>query len=163
MIEVKDRVPSKPNRILITPENGSEPFYATWERADEPIEEGTPINKMLFDSIEEGDNAYAHLDDIEITAKKVTTDAGWTTIKFDKPLSGVPRVFVSVEGAFFGAVNNVTKTGCDVAVYGLSYGSGYMSSSSGGNNTKSFSYMNGVNFVSKKIDVLAIYDGGVSV
>ena len=52
MIEVKDRIPTKPNRIRITPENG-DPFYAVWERADEPIEEGTPVNKYLFDSIDE--------------------------------------------------------------------------------------------------------------
>ena len=32
MIEVKDRIPKKPNRILITPENGSAPFYATWQK-----------------------------------------------------------------------------------------------------------------------------------
>lgn len=29
MIEVKDRIPTKPNRIRITPENG-DPFYAVW-------------------------------------------------------------------------------------------------------------------------------------
>lgn len=50
MIEVVDRVPTYPNRIRITREDGSTELV-TWERADEPTVEGTPINKALFDSI----------------------------------------------------------------------------------------------------------------
>lgn len=50
MIEVVDRVPTYPNRIRITREDGSTELV-TWERADEPTVEGTPINKKLFDSI----------------------------------------------------------------------------------------------------------------
>lgn len=44
---MQDRVPAqgKARRILITPEDGSEPFYATWAFADDPITEGTPLNK----------------------------------------------------------------------------------------------------------------------
>lgn len=89
MIEVKDRIPTKPNRIRITPENG-DPFYAVWERADEPIEEGTPVNKYLFDSIDEGGHFSNALDDIEMDAQRVTLTAGWTTVLFQRPLSGVP-------------------------------------------------------------------------
>lgn len=50
MIPVVDRVPTYPNRIKITRQDGSTEFV-TWERADEPVVEGTPINKALFDSI----------------------------------------------------------------------------------------------------------------
>lgn len=50
MIPVVDRVPTYPNRIKISREDGSSE-YVTWERADEPVVEGTPINKALFDSI----------------------------------------------------------------------------------------------------------------
>ena len=50
MIEVKDRVSSMPGRYLMTLEDGSKQ-YVTLARADEPTQEGTPINKMLFDSI----------------------------------------------------------------------------------------------------------------
>ena len=50
MLEVVDRVPTYPNRIKITREDGSTELL-TWERADEPVVEGTPINKALFDSI----------------------------------------------------------------------------------------------------------------
>lgn len=50
MIKVVDRVPTYPNRIKITRQDGTSE-YVTWERADEPTEAGTPINKALFDSI----------------------------------------------------------------------------------------------------------------
>ncbi len=50
MIQVVDRVPTYPNRIRIKHEDGSTELV-TWERADEPTVEGTPINKALFDSI----------------------------------------------------------------------------------------------------------------
>lgn len=50
MIEVVDRVPTYPNRVKITKSNGTSE-YVTWERADEPTVQGTPINKALFDSI----------------------------------------------------------------------------------------------------------------
>lgn len=51
MIEVKDRVPTKPNRIKLTNASTGAIEYYIWERADEPTEDGTPINKELFDSI----------------------------------------------------------------------------------------------------------------
>lgn len=47
---MKDRVPTRPNRKLITPENGGAAFYATVEFADEPLEEGTLVNKALADT-----------------------------------------------------------------------------------------------------------------
>ena len=53
MIEVKDRIPTKANRIKLTNEATGEVAYYTWERADEPSREGTPINAALFDSIVE--------------------------------------------------------------------------------------------------------------
>ena len=40
-----DRQSTKPGRILITPEDGSAPFYATVTRADDPTDLGTPYNK----------------------------------------------------------------------------------------------------------------------
>lgn len=46
----KDRVPLKPGRVKITPENGTA-YYATMERADEPIEPGTPLNAGNFNEM----------------------------------------------------------------------------------------------------------------
>lgn len=50
MIDVKDRVSTYPGRVKLTKTNGSSE-YVTLERADAPTQEGTPINKALFDSI----------------------------------------------------------------------------------------------------------------
>lgn len=45
-----DRKPTRPNRYKVTPENG-EAYYVTLERADEPTEEGTPINAGTLNSL----------------------------------------------------------------------------------------------------------------
>ena len=45
---MRDRVPVNPGRVLITPENGDAVFYATITRADNPTQEGTPLNKATF-------------------------------------------------------------------------------------------------------------------
>lgn len=42
---MKDRIPKYPGRVLVTPEDGSEAFYATLTRADEAEQDGDPINK----------------------------------------------------------------------------------------------------------------------
>lgn len=49
---MKDRVPTRPGRMKITPEDGSPAYYATVEMADEPSEVGTALNKssLLSDS-----------------------------------------------------------------------------------------------------------------
>ncbi len=49
-IDFKDRVPTYPGRIKLTPVSGK-PDTFEMERADEPMELGTPINKAVFDSI----------------------------------------------------------------------------------------------------------------
>ena len=49
-LEFKDRVPEKPGRVKITPEDGSA-YYAFMERADEPIVEGTPLNAKSLNEL----------------------------------------------------------------------------------------------------------------
>lgn len=44
---MKDRKPTYPGRVLITPESGSA-YYATLTAADDPEDEGTPLNKETF-------------------------------------------------------------------------------------------------------------------
>lgn len=44
---MNDRIPTQPNRVKITKSDGSSE-YVTWERADEPTQEGTPLNKATF-------------------------------------------------------------------------------------------------------------------
>lgn len=50
MIEVKDRIPTYPGRVKMTPVAGQENTF-DMVRADSPVEVGTPLNKALFDSI----------------------------------------------------------------------------------------------------------------
>ena len=162
MIEVKDRIPTKPNRIRIVPENGA-PFYAAWERADEPIEEGTPVNKYLFDSIDEGGHFSNALDDIEMDAQRVTLTAGWTTVLFQRPLSGVPRVFVSVSDTAVVAVKNITRTSCQIAVRLGALQEVYVSIRRQYGNIPAVSVLVTSEFSAVTVDVLAIYDGGIIV
>lgn len=51
---MRDRIPRDPGRVLITPENG-EAYYATMERADNPLQEGDALNKknLLPDEVAE--------------------------------------------------------------------------------------------------------------
>lgn len=66
-IEFVDRVPTYANRMKVTPEGGNT-FYATVERADSPVTNGTPLNAETFNSMQ-----------AEIKAAVVTlTAAGWT-------------------------------------------------------------------------------------
>lgn len=51
MKDVKNRVPRYPNRKKITYEDGTS-IYATMEYADDPMEDGTPIDEALFKSIQ---------------------------------------------------------------------------------------------------------------
>lgn len=48
-INVEDRISTYPGRVTLTPVDGETNTY-DMARADVPITEGTPINKMLFDS-----------------------------------------------------------------------------------------------------------------
>ena len=48
-VQVEDRVSTYPGRVRLTPVPGKTDVY-DMVRADEPIAEGTPINKVLFDS-----------------------------------------------------------------------------------------------------------------
>ena len=43
-----DRIPENPGRVKITPESGGAAYYAKMERADNPVQEGTPINKATL-------------------------------------------------------------------------------------------------------------------
>ena len=47
---IKDRVPKHPGRVKLTPVNG-QPDLFDFERADEPTEPGTPLDKATLDSI----------------------------------------------------------------------------------------------------------------
>ena len=47
-----DRVPTRANRVLVTPEDGGTPYYATITRADEPSVVGTPVNAANLNAMQ---------------------------------------------------------------------------------------------------------------
>ena len=51
--DFKDRVPSKPGRVKITPENGGASYYAVIERADEPSVAGSPLSAANLNAAQE--------------------------------------------------------------------------------------------------------------
>ena len=76
---MQDRVPVNPGRVLIKPENGSASYYATITRADNPTQEGTPLNKnsLLKDATAAlfGLSANAVPDDVFSMIKNLVNDA----------------------------------------------------------------------------------------
>ena len=58
---MKDRIARNPGRVLVTPENGGAAYYATITRADNPEQEGTPINKSTL--LTDGTAALLGLDE----------------------------------------------------------------------------------------------------
>lgn len=51
--EFIDRESGKPGRVRIVPEDGSAPFFAVMERADEPTVAGSPLNALSLNSAQE--------------------------------------------------------------------------------------------------------------
>lgn len=58
-MEFKDRVANKPNRVKLTYEDSGVSTFVTVELADEPIEEGTPLNALNMNKLlNKEDNDY---------------------------------------------------------------------------------------------------------
>jgi len=84
---MEDRVCTYPGRVLLTPEDGSAPFYATLERADEPTQPGDPLNKNTFlkdgtaalfgmDNTALPDGVFSFLGQFNLHWWKVTDESG---------------------------------------------------------------------------------------
>ena len=67
-IPVEDRVSTYPGRVVLTPVTGEENTY-DMTRADQPITEGTQINKKLFDS-----KAYTLTEDVIVYVATTGSD-----------------------------------------------------------------------------------------
>ena len=121
---MRDRQPLYPNRVLITPEDGSAPYYATVTRADEPVDEGHRLNKYtllkditcgmlgldpaeavpddalqmlaaLASSGGSGSGDVGELEDLTVKIGRLTNaGAGWNTYKFPEPLEAAPQAVV---------------------------------------------------------------------
>lgn len=88
MIDVVDRVPRYPGRVTLTPVSGQANTYDL-QRADDPIQEGTPINRALFESIE-GDITTTRTDLMEEIAAQTKIGDISLTVRTDKGNNWLP-------------------------------------------------------------------------
>ena len=90
-IQVEDRVPTYPGRVILTPVGGAENTFDL-KRADLPLVEGTPINKALFDSksdcLSEDTTVYVAFDGDDINGDG-SSDAPFATIQ--KAVDALPK------------------------------------------------------------------------
>ena len=144
---MRDRQPLKPNRVLITPEDGSAPFYATVTRADEPADEGHRLNKYtllkditcgmlgldpqtavpddalqmlaaLASSGGSGSGDVGELEDLTIRiGSLINAGAGWNTYKFPEPFDAPP--VVALQPVDFTGWVEVTQVTADGFLYCL--------------------------------------------
>lgn len=139
---MKDRTPRYPNRIKLTHEDGSVE-YVTWERADAPVEAGTPLNKATLLTDETGamvglDDTgtvnealqriilsavsetvvRSELDDFDVQFGKATTpSSGSLAITFPRPFPGIPMVIAHVPGSSaLVTTSSITETGFTVSI-----------------------------------------------
>ena len=132
MINVVDRVSTYPGRVKLTKANGTTE-YVTWERADEPTVEGTPINKALFDSIAADIGLAAEVTLYVSGAGSDTLGTGSSSNPYktiNKALSTLPknlngkRTFISIAGGTYNEIVNVDSFSCGRIIFGGSASAG---------------------------------------
>ena len=109
MIEVKDRVSTYPGRVKLTRTDGSSE-YVTLERADSPTQEGTPINKALFDSIATDLEGKANMIDGEVPTASYQRLTGFAI------LNGVDLNTIKYAGQY-GVMANCTNRPVSTGTY----------------------------------------------
>lgn len=119
-----DRVPTYANRVRIVPEDGSAPYYATMERADQPTVVGTPINAANLNAMQEASGLTAHRTVYVATTGSNTTGDGSQTAPYatiNKALSTIPK---NLNG--FVATVNIAAGTYDENVYAAYFGNGLL-------------------------------------
>ena len=89
-----DRVPTRANRVLVTPEDGSTPYYATITRADEPSVVGTPVNAANLNAMQDAAGLTTHKTVYVATTGSDTTGTGTQAAPFatiNKALASIPK------------------------------------------------------------------------
>lgn len=119
-IKVEDRVATYPGRVKLTPVSGAANTY-DMERADSPINVGTPIDKVLFDN-----KAYTLTADATIYVSKSGNDLSGDGT-YDKPFATVQRAVNELPlhlGGFTARIDIANGTYAErVSVVGFSGGS----------------------------------------
>jgi hypothetical protein len=103
MIEVKNRMPTYPGRVKMTPVAGAANTF-DMVRADEPLEEGTPINAVLFESIRNDVVALqANVSDLIIShAQKTLLASVVPGTEFALYEDGIRVPFIKLSGEYEG-------------------------------------------------------------
>lgn len=118
-----DRVPTYPNRVKITPENGS-PYYATVERADSPTVVGTPVNAQNLNAMQEASGLTAHKTVYVATTGSDAVGDGSQASPFatiTKALTSIPK---NLNG--FVATVNIAGGVYQESVYAAYFGNGLL-------------------------------------
>jgi hypothetical protein len=119
-----DRVPTYANRVRIVPENGSAPYYATMERADQPTVVGTPINAANLNAMQEASGLTASRTVYVATTGSDATGNGSQTAPYatiNKALSTIPK---NLNG--FTATINIAAGTYDENVSVTNFGNGFL-------------------------------------
>lgn len=130
---MNDRIPAegKAGRVLITPENGSAPFYATVTMADEPLDEGTPLNKATLlkdataallggDADMVPDEAFVALFDRASVYKELAVYDAAGSYEFTVPKGVTHLLSFIISGGSSGSACHVTATSSKSSVGGSS-------------------------------------------
>lgn len=110
MFNIKDRIPTYPNRKKITFEDTGEEKYALIEYADEPTENGTFLNRSLF--LEQFQSLKNHIE-------YITESGTWTVPENVKSV----EVFI-VNGGYDGEAGNASSTSSSSSTTGVAGGAG---------------------------------------
>jgi hypothetical protein len=99
-----DRVPTRANRVLVTPENGGTPYYATITRADEPSVVGTPVNAANLNAMQAAAGLTANKSVYVAATGSDTTGDGSATAPYatiSKALSTIPKNLNGFDATIF--------------------------------------------------------------
>ncbi len=115
-VDVKDRVPTKPNRRKITFDDGTV-VYANIEYADEPTEQGTPINRELFQKVAADVPSFKNLGYLGSYTSQEALDSKLDSLKGDN-YGHVSNLVCSLGVDFQSSHSFGWAAGCTVLVNG---------------------------------------------
>ena len=92
-MEFRDRVANKPNRVRLTYEEGGASVYATVELADEPIDEGTPLNALNM-------NKLLNKENTDYIIEQGTKEVDGVTWTYEKWNSGTFKMWGMVTATY---------------------------------------------------------------
>lgn len=129
-IKFTDRAPSKPGRVRITPENGSSPYFATMERADEPRSVGTPLTAANLNKAQEtlvftNDESVSTYKQVFVSTTGNDNNSGETSAEPMATIKGVIRKYAMwykmldiylADGTYNENIGNISVDQCNLSI-----------------------------------------------